>query len=99
MERRRLRPAQVLPRLSGASQTRSHTLARDLPFELREHREQTRHRATCGRGEFERFGKRYETHSEMRKFLWRGCQVCDGGPSDPNATPSTSISHLRAVAN
>jgi hypothetical protein len=55
--------------LTGVIQTSSHTLAQDFPLELREHGEQTRHRATCGGGQIECFRQRNETHTEMLKFL------------------------------
>ena len=64
-----MRPAQAFAVLPRVGQAGAHPLAQDLPFELGEHGEQAGHRATCGRGQIERFGQRYETHSEMLQFL------------------------------
>ena len=63
------RAAEAFAVLTCVIQTGADSLAKNLAFELCEHREQTRHGATCGRGQIECFGQRYETHSEMLKFL------------------------------
>ena len=70
--------AEAFALLAGVIQTGTYTLAQNLPLELREHREQTRHRATCWRGQVKCFGERYESDSEMLEFLERRNQVCDG---------------------
>ena len=65
----RWRAAEAFALLPGMGQTGADTFAKDLPFELGEHGEQSGHGAACGRGQIECFGQRHETHSEMLKFL------------------------------
>ena len=67
-------------------QTSADAFAQDLAFELGEHREQSSHGATGGRGQIECFGQRNETDSEMLQFLERRNQIRDG-PAPAIQTP------------
>ena len=69
------------------SQTGTDTLAKNLPFELGEHGEQSGHGAAGGGGQIECFGQRDETHSEMLKFLQRRNQIRNG-PAPAIQTPN-----------
>ena len=72
------RAAEAFAVLPCVSQTGADAFAQDLAFELGEHREQSGHGATCGRGQIECFGQRYEADAEMLKFLERRNQIRDG---------------------
>ncbi len=79
-------PAEAFASLPGMGQTGTDTLSKDLPFELGEHGEQAGHRAARGGGQVKCFCQRYESDSEMLKFLERRYQVCDG-PAPAIQTP------------
>ena len=48
LPRRRWRPSQALPFLSGVGQAGANSLAQDLALELGKHRQQTGHRSPDG---------------------------------------------------
>jgi len=78
VEGRRYRSAQALANLAGVGQAGADSFAENLPFELREDRQQGRHGSTRGRGQVQCLGQRNETDSEMLQFLKSRQQVRNG---------------------
>src|SRR5271157_6351977 len=91
LPRRRWRPSQALPVLSGMSQSGANPLAQDLAFELGEYGQQTGHGPTGGRGQVQRFGQRNETDAEMFQFPQSAEQVGD------RASPTIQSPHQHGV--
>ena len=58
-------PAQALSVLPGVGQTGAYAFAKNLALEFGEHRQQSRHGSTGGRGQVQRFGQRDETDAVL----------------------------------
>ncbi len=69
--------AQLLAVLACVGQASARSFLQNLPLEGGENGQHGRHRPSGGRGQIQRLGQRYETHSEMLQFLEGGQQIRD----------------------